>query len=413
MMQSVKVYFLIFVFLAGWWTLAFKKNSTQTDFVLSTSSSFFQHIPLDPVITSIDRSLLHQALSGNFELMARLIADWDIDAQILSSKGFQGIQRIAPSDFLHSQSLIRILQNEKAVHHTTFLLFDHTLVDDAGRSIDLTQSYNKFLPQTYASASFLLTLVKPDQIVALPRYLREHTQIYSKQLTNQIPLDIDRYNAEKLFQTAPELAFVAHYSHPATLQTLVNQGVTLYTMKNITTFSDLSEELTHIGTITNKPLQAKLLKIFIDAAICAIDNLQSVVVKHFEQHHSHLPRVLVVNFHQTFSVPTAKTLTGQILARMPELDISLKYTQDSHQANEWMAPIDKERLLKLNPDFLIIATDHEDAVRKEFRTDHALQKLAAVQNNRVIVVDESIQHSPSQYVVLAYHDLIKALTHHP
>jgi iron complex transport system substrate-binding protein len=379
------------------------------------SNSLPERTILDPAITSIDRSILHQALSGDFQLMARLIADWDIDAQILDSRGFEGIKRIDRSDFLHSQSLIRILQNKEAAKQSSTFLRKHNyyVVDDTGCRIDLNQSFNKFLPQSYAAASLLLSLVPPDQIAALPRSLREQTHLYPEALTNQIPLDIDRYNSEKLFQAKPEVAFVAHYSHPATIQALTNQGVLLYTMRNIKTLPDISEELTHMGCIINKPLEAELMNIFIDAAIAAIDNQQSVLIHHFKQSNEKLPRVLVVNFHQSFSVPTTNSLTGQILSHMQSLDISLDYAMSSDQADEWMAPINKERLRNLNPDYLIIATENEEALAKEIRNDKALQEISAIRNNRLIFVDEAILHSPSQYVVLAYHNLIQALASVP
>lgn len=417
-LKNLKSYLLFFLFIAAWWTIAFKISSDHNDTRLKLgkfSSPLANRPRLDTAITNINREILHQALSGDTTLMARLIADWDIDAQILGSKGFEGIQRISNSDFLHSQSLIRILQNEESVKRATsvFKQQNQYLTDDSGNYFDLRQPYKKFLPQTFVAASFLLSLVPPEQIVALPRSLRDQTQLYPKSLTNQIPLDIDRYNAEKLFQARPDVAFVAHYSHPATIQALENQGVRLYTMKNIKSLSDISQELVQTGTIANKPLQAELLKIFIDAAIFAIDNQQAVLINQLQQSHELLPRVLVVNFHHTFSVPTTHTLTGQILSRMPSLDISLKYISDSNQSNEWTVPIDRERLLNLDPDVLIISTTNEEAAIRGILSDKALQELSAVRHNRLIFVDDSIQQTPSQYVVLAYHDLIQALTVHP
>ncbi len=41
-----------------------------------------------------------------------------------------------------------------------------------------------------------------------------------EELTNRIPLNIDRYNSEKLYMANPQVAFVAHYSHPSVLQAL-------------------------------------------------------------------------------------------------------------------------------------------------------------------------------------------------
>jgi iron complex transport system substrate-binding protein len=411
-MQTVKFYSFLIFFIITWWAFAFKKNGDYQNITKNCVSFSPTNRPLlDTAITLIDRGLLHQALAGDTQLMARLIADWDIDAQILHSKGFDGIKRIPYSDFLHSQSLIRILQNEDYVKKTAIFLKQQNqfIMDDLGKCIDLKPTYQRFLPQTFAAASILLSLLPTEQIIALPRHLRNQTSLYPKSLTNKIPLDIDRYNAEKLFQARPEVAFVAHYSHPATIQALSNQGVFLYTMKNILSFADISQELIHLGNIISKPLQAELMKIFIDAAICAIDNQQAVLIKNFQLTDNLMPKVLVVNFHQTFSVPTFNSLTGQILSRMPTLDISLKYTEESGQSKEWMASIDRERLIHLNPDFLIVTTTNPDAAAKNIKNDPALRELSAVRQNRLVFIDELIQQTPSQYVVLAYHDLIHAL----
>lgn len=409
-LNSIKTYAFVFLFIAGWWAFAFHKTATQQPKAIKRPDQLSARtaIPLDTTITAIDRQLLHQALAGDCHLMARLIADWDIDAQILAAKGFKGITRLPHQDFLQSQSLIRTLQSEEATNKSA-RLYHPSIVDDIGKVIPIQQSSQKFLPQTYVAASFLLSLVPPSQIAALPRNLRKETFLYPLSLTSQIPLDIDRYNGEKLFLARPNVAFAAHYSHPDTIQALTNQGILLYTMKDLNTLSDISEELIKVGTIANKPLQAELLKLFMDAAIVALDNQQAVFMQHFEQRSHKLPTVLVVNYHHRFSVPTTKTLTGQLLSRMPSIDLSLKYAAERQHENEWMAMIDRERLLKLDPDFLIVATDCVKDLEEELYQDNALQGLSAIRNQRLIVVNHAIQNSPSQYVVLAYHDLIYAL----
>ena len=270
------------------------------------------------------------------------------------------------------------------------------------------------MPQTYAAASFLLALAPANEIVALPGRLRGQEHLYPRALTDQIPLDIERYNAEKLFRAHPEIAFVAHFSHPATIETLANQGVILYTMKNPASLQDISHELMHIGNIISRPLEAELLSLFIDAAMLALDNRLQILTKEFDAADIKPPRLLFLNYHQNFSIPTKKTLTGQLLKRIGAWDISLPYSEANEQSHEWMMmPIDKERLINLDPECLVIAAENPQAVEREIRQDIALKQLSAVRNNRLYFVDESIHHSPSQYIVLAYYDIIQALKQLP
>lgn len=388
MASIAKVYGIVIVLIGTWWTLAFKPKPSRIN-----SGDFFRDIkevnektlPISN-LTLVQRVELKRALAGDYSLMAQLIADWDIDARLMQSHGVLSVRRLSNDDFLRSQKLGRMLKNE------TFL----------------EKPAHRFLPQTYAAASFLLALA-PAEIVALPRRLREQTQLYPKEITDRIPLDIDRYNAEKLFLANPEVAFIAPYSHPATIQALSNQGIELYMMKNLNTLSDVTDELLVIGNIINRPHQAELLKIFMDAAIIATDNKLSLLAKHFTSLNMKLPRVLFLTCHKTFSIPTLKTLTGRLLEKMSDWDISLKYVSDSNQGDMWTMPIEKENILKLDPDCLILASENENALSNEILNDHALSQLSAVRNHNVYFVDDVIQQSPTQYIVLAYHDLIQVL----
>lgn len=409
LLSALRIYFVCILFIVGWWLIAFhpQHSLTNAKVIVSQSLSYSETSQKHLKYHDIQRDILQKALTGDFALMTRLIADWDIDAQITQASGIKDIKRLPFQDFLRSQWIGRQLQYSSkselnALKNAARISF---IIDDAGKEIRLEKPFDRFLPQTYAAASFLLALTPPEDIVALPRLLREQLQLYPQTLTDRIPLDIDRYYAEKLFQAKPEIAFVAHYSHPSTIQTLINQGVVIYTMKNLTTLPDIARELINIGHLINCPLEAELLKIFIDAAFLAIDNKMLAN----QQLSNKSPRkVLFLQYHQNFSIPTLKTLTGQLLARMQTYDISLKYVLENGKEQQWMVPIDKERIINLNPDCLIIATQNK-ALEQEIYSDAALCNLSAIRNNRLYFVDEIIQQSPSQYVVLAYYDLIQTV----
>lgn len=415
----LKVYGLVTLLIVGWWTLAFKpKPNIKTSKGIAKESVHKKNTFLpssNTSLTLVNRDDLKKALAGNFALMTKLIADWDIDAQILQSEGIESIQRLPPQDFLRSQLLGRLIQKSRPdeLVKLSNILRTKQVVDDKGSVINLEKPYRRFLPQTYAAASFLLALSSPDQVVALPKRLREQIQIYPKDITDKISLDIDRYNAEKLFLTKPEVAFIAHYSHPATIQALSNQGMVLYMMKNLNTLTDITSELLAIGNIINRPLEAELLKSFMDAAVLAIDNSLAALTRHYAAIDKKLPSVLFVNCHKNFSIPTPKTLTGHLLEKIREWDISLRYVAQNEQTDLWTMPIDKEHILKLNPDCLIIAAENSQALMVEIYNDPALRQLSAVQEDKLYFVDEAIQQSPSQYIILAYHDLFQVLANLP
>ena len=397
LLSPLSSYALATTLIVGWWLIAFHQQHTSYPVSYSNGEPpAAAPIPFeDHGLFLIDRKQLHRALSGDFSLMGQLIAEWDVDAQLLHSISQRPAKRLPATDYLRSQWLSRWLKNN-AENKT---------------ALARTPS-KKLLPQTYVSASFLLALSHPKEIVALPHSLREHTQLYPRDLTDQIPLDIDRHNSEKLFLARPEIAFVANYSNPAAIQTLQNQGIALYMMKDLNTLSDITNELIHIGNRANRPLEAEMLKIFIEAAMAANDNKISMLTKYYADNQISSPRILYLNFHQKFSVPTPHTMTGQLLKRLGKLDITLTACPTDN-LKKVGTTIDKERLLNLNPDCLIIAAENSNALQKEMHRDAAFSELKALRQNRLYFVDEAIQQSPTQYIVLAYHDLIQALITHP
>lgn len=416
--HPIKIYGFFGLLIISWWTLAFRQKPYEVNYIKETGQHCCSEI-ISPIVTSnlpfLQRDQLKSALAGDFSLMTQLIADWDIDAQILEADGIEGIKRLSNHDFLNSQYLGRMLKDtpQKGELLKRAQRQEKQNLDSRDRLYDSQQSLQHFLPQTYASASFLLALISPYEIVALPRRLREQTQLYPKMLTDLIPLDIDRYNAEKLFQARPGVAFVAQYSHPATIQALSNQGISLYMTKNLHTLHDIADELLNIGRIVHRPFEAELLKIFMEAAIIAIDNRLTIFTKDFVNRQAATPKILFLNYHQHFSIPTLKTLTGHLLEKIGIWDISLKYVEENEPSGAWTIPIDKEHILNLNPDCLIIAAINEKEVKNKIRNDKALSQLKAIRNNHLYFVDEAIQQSPSQYIVLAYHDLIQVLANLP
>lgn len=396
LLTIAKIYLPIFCFILGWWAIAFHGSSISTRLISHNKTNAILPTNHQQGLSEIKRPHLQEALAGNIKLMNQFIIDWDIDAQLLQDQGFTDAKRLPLPVIIRSREVVHQL-NLNLEHQPS----QEIIFDDAGHKFLLETPYHRFLPQTYAVASFLLAIAPIHEILALPSQLRKQTQLFPESITSQIPLDIDRYNGEKLFLAGPEVAFIAHYSNPTTVEVLSKQGAIIYTMRNPATIDDVTAELLNIGHLVNRPLHAELLKIFMDATFLALDNR---LLLQEEQ-----PTLLYLNYHHNYAVPTLKTLTGQLLGRLTKWDISLKYVKETQSSDNWMLPIDKERILNLDPDILIIAAENSFFLETEIRNDSALKQLKSVRNNQLIIVDETIQHSPSQYILLAYYDLIHPL----
>ncbi len=378
-------YFSASLFVITWWSWAF--NSNQKPIIshftpqLVTSEPVLQisNISLPP----ISREKLHEALSGNIQLMIKLMAEWDIEAQILCSEGYHEVKRLHPEKFVLAQRIGR------------------TVATPATHANDL------YLPQSFLSASFLLALIPPEQIAAIPAGLRRQTQLYNKELTDAIAVDIDKYSSEKIFLAKPKLAFTAPYSHPATIEMLQRQQVELCCLGNLRDYHSLAECLKTIGGKVGCSEKAELMSLFMQSALHAIEN-RLTVIRQQPGMERKIAETLCLNHNLSFSATTPKMVIGSLLSQLG-LNQALKASVDEQR---WKIPLEHEQIAGWNPFCLIISTMEPSAtIQNLILQDPGLAQLSAVQNNRVYIVNEEIQESPSQFIILACFDLYIALAH--
>lgn len=405
-LNRLKAYFIPIAILLLWWGFAFQQNSTKTNLTITRSELATTPAPLLEILSPLKRETLKDALAGNYELMTKLIADWDIDARLLESRGVLQAKRLNRKDYIKAQLIGRQLKKDVVKPFQA-----KTILDDFGKGLDLDKPLTKFLPQTYVAATFLLTLASPEQIVAIPQGLREQTEFFPKKLTDQIPMDIDRYNGEKLFREKPDVAFVANYSHAHTLHALQSQGIHLFTFKHFETIPEIQDALVRTGHIINRSLEADLLNLFIEASLLAIDNRVLAFNEHLSEQGIHNPRILYLNYRSQYSLPTARTLTGKLLNRMGVQTLA----HNPEKQMEWFVPIYQEQIYRLDPEYLIVASAYPQKMPAHIKEDKVMSQLTAVKNHRTAFIDDSVQQSPTQYVVLAYYDLFQAITtaHYP
>lgn len=394
--SSFYLYLSCLSFIVGWWLFAFSAHPfaevQEKPSLLSPEHSFF---------SPIKRDSLQQALAGNTDLMVTFIQQWNEEADALNAKGIAGIQRLSPSQYTQFTLLAYLLHHSPTEPLTPF----HTssIEDDCGRRMTIqSDPSSRFLPQTFVAASILLALVNPDRIIAIPQGLRQLSHLYPPLLLDQIKQDVEHLNSETIFREKPDLAFISHYSNPATISRFEKQQIPLCTFSQIDTIADIQQVIIKIGHLAQRPLQAQLLSLFIEAALMAIDNrlhaLQDLTP-------SSPFRCLTVHHQHHDMIPTTRSLTGQLLERAKSHHANLicLVKQDIHG---WRVPFSREEIALFNPDCLIISLPYP---MQQLELSSAFKQSNAIKHKRLFYVDETVQESPTQYIVLAYFDLFKAI----
>lgn len=386
MQSSFTTYLFTLGFIFSWWWIAFSpSNHSYSEFqglhqIQREPLLAYNQLQLAP----LEREILHQALTGDFNLMTRLIADWDVEAQILEAEGLVGIKRLQQEAFILSQKIGRTLTQRKEKSST-------------------------YLPQSYLAASYLLALLEPGQITAIPEGLRRQKFLYPEAITSRVTLNLDQACAEKLYLYKPQKAFIAQYSHPSIVTMLQKQGIEICKINTLNSFNELTDALKYIGQSVGQQEKAELLALFMEASLHAIDNRLLVIAKQCD-----ITRqgICYLNYDMHFSAPTSMMVIGQLLKRL-NINTHLNESMTLKEKQEhWKISFEQEELMRLNPPFLIISSSHPTTyIQERLTNNRALAELEAVKNHRVYWVNEEIMETTSQYIVLAYYDLYVTLAH--
>jgi ABC-type Fe3+-hydroxamate transport system substrate-binding protein len=309
-----KFYCFVFIFVFGWWLLTLQDNHLQP-------SKHYNDI--NPEILA--------ALNGNTTLMKKLMLQWDN----LSEQEIKWIKEFKDDEIITE----------------------------------------KYLPQTYVSAAFLLALVQEDNIVAVPRGMRAMKLFH----LDNIKLNSDRYNSEEIFSLNPRVAFVAKYSNPSMLETFQKQNIDLHFIDNINTVEGIIDSIHDMGSVIGKPNKAKILALFVKSAMVSGDKKSSF-------------RFLFLDYHGQYKALTNKNLSVQLIQGLGGCNVIA-------EARTWSLPVTQEDIISLDPDYIFVVG--EPLRKKMVHTD----AFYSISENKIMAVDEEIQFIPSQHIVLAYLEL--------
>jgi len=389
----------------GWWLFAFRHPVAEEPLAKSSNATQIEPLPTEklmPAPTLPDREQLRQALAGDTALMLQLIEEWDLDAELLQNAGFTEAMRLPRPAYLRSRLLGRLLlrSSQEELGRLREQARSRLVIDALGRPHAPSCRSGRYLPQTYASATFLLALLEPEQIIALPQGFREQKGLFSSPRYSEVPEDASRYQTEKLYLFQPETAFISHtYSHPDTIKALQAQGIGVFSHGDLFSVGEINEALLKIGHMTNRPLKAELLTLFMEAALLAIDNIRAV-----SKNAAPPERGLVVSLHHRFSLPGTRSLTHNLLLQMG-IDNHALARSFSCGIRDWAIPVSEEQILYYNPDRLIVITEEKSDRNTFFQTHPALSAFF----HKTAFLNEAVQSSPTQYCILGYYDLTHSL----
>lgn len=375
------------LFIIGWWAWAFYPSTSCDSTVLLTPppQKNQEIIHLETLISSLNRNEILQALCGDLFMMKELVDRWDLDAHLLKRHGYRFIQCIE-DDMRYDIHFS--LRNSLHGHKK--------------------KSNPSYLPQTEVAASLLLTLIDPEKILAIPERMRKLCHIYPKHKMERISLNTNQLSQEKLQQLQPKICFVAKYSHPLFIQKLKHLKIPYAHVDHIQSIEAIQNTIHHMGALVGVQDRANALQTFMKAFFIHIENRIQALK---QGTHSSLKNVLLLNYYMHFSTPSPNTLCAQLLEKMHIKNLAKNLTNPS-ALTQWRLSLEKEDIVKLNPDYILISTPYPQKALEHMRQHPAFSKLNAFRKGLIFCLDDNIQENPSHYIILAYLDLYQAVYEH-
>ena len=225
-----------------WWYLTLSnpyQQPTHSSLYLDIKDSWQLDVKTQGFST-IESSLFKRACQGSLEVIEMFIQQW------VKEKGFSFEER----EIMYL--MLDLLQG------------DYPL-DSKTNGIE-----RKYLPQTYVSAVFLLTMLPSQEIIAIPEGIKRRFDLYGSKI-NDITLTTDRRNFELIYLNKPCKAFTAFYTNPDIKRTLTLQSIPYVDIDKINTVEEIEEAMVDIGYHIDRPQTSFVIANFFKIAFKAID----------------------------------------------------------------------------------------------------------------------------------------------
>lgn len=250
-----------------------------------------------------------------------------------------------------------------------------------------------YLPQTFPSACSLLAILPHENILCIPKGLQEDQKLFNFSTPfKTLPYPYSEY----LWKTKPKLVFISTYSNPTFISTLQAIKIPYLRLDNAHSLGQMQKTLKLTGKKIGRKQYAKLLVKFVKAALKVIDFRMNLVCTSKKTALKNLKPVFLFH-HLHFSSPSPKTLSGELLSRIGFANENLNDSK-----------ITLERLKFIKPKLLILASENYAKLEQVIQSIDFFKHL----KTKFYFVDATIQHSPTQFAVLAYYDLASCIIHY-
>ena len=270
---------------------------------------------------------------------------------------------------------------------------------DTVSSANLRSKPQRIVSLNIRSDEILLALVPPERVIALSRLADDdgisNITGEAKQISQRVTL-----NAEQLIFMHPDLVLATQSQPPELIQTLRDAGIIVHVHKTPHKIGDVETVIRQTAEAVGEKEGGERLIQQMEAEMrpinTAVDNIPSE------------ERVKLVRF----------TLLGGSGGKGTSFDEICRLAGVQNGASvigvKNGQQLSKEQIIRFNPEVLILPTwgyttnTNMDEYAADILNDPALQQVKAVQNKRVVIIEDRHMLSTSQYMVECVKDVFRA-----
>ncbi len=269
-----------------------------------------------------------------------------------------------------------------------------TLVDDGGNAVVLAAAPVRIVSQTLATDEILLSLVDTSRIIAVTTFAVDNQISNVADLAAAVPHKLTQ-NVETIISLRPDLVVVANWSDPAPVRQMRDAGLAVYLMASGVSVTSIEEKIQKLAMMTDEQEKGRQILGGMEKRLGAVAEKVSRLAP--EQ------RARVMDYATWGSAQGKGSSWDEIVRRAGLVDAVAGLAPD-----EWgQVPLSKEKVLQIDPDLLVLPgwvygdPGGASAFLSRFTRDPAFRGLAAVKNDKVLMMPEKLKSTTSQYIASA------------
>lgn len=274
--------------------------------------------------------------------------------------------------------------------------------DDPGTRLQAVQAPSdpqRIVCANTAAAEFVCRLVAPERIVGLPEQVDDYSGLDLKSGGfEQVPR-FARYAAESVLVLKPDLVVTHEWQSADTTNVLRSQGIEVLVMKSATSFEDIRATLTSLGARVGATPKATAITHDLDLRVARLRAGAAA--------RASLTAMVYANSGSGGTTAGMHTTPDTMIVLAGLTNAAARAGLDGHVS------LDFERLLAIDPDFLIVAApargEAGSPTEAIVESTRALAGLKARKHGRIVVLPAALMSADSPPIVDAAELLARAV----